>query len=321
MALSAFIFSWQIKAISSPGFIKSVFNDAKIYEQITGLTDTLSNQSQSDFYFVALMKTFTRSIDQELAQKQLNNFIDNFYLYMNDKASLDKVELDLKAIKSDFVSKWPQIAPQVFYEEYLQLPICPNVDFNKEAFLASTQITCQTSALTEANFKDMVSKADIVEFTNSIPDKITLQELLKENNGAERIKDSLKIFSGMLIISFFVLIIALAGIIFFTWPDYRSILNKIGWSTFLASLPAILTSLLANNGLKNLQILASSAETSKITALLSPTITVLNNNLLLTIVRLPIIICAVGIFLLILSLFIPKTEEKIIPPGFEVKPG
>lgn len=321
LALTAFVFCAQIKILASPNFIKSVLSDAKIYDQINNLADELSIDS-NDFSYVALIKTFSRSIDKNVAQKEIENFIDNFYAYLLDKAEPGSIKLDLKNVKSNFVAKWPILAPGIFAEEYQKLPVCDATVSSKEAFLSSQKITCKSNEISSSDFSEIIRNANISDFNNSIPDQITLQELInKKDSDLIKIKNFLNYTFKIYNISLIILILSLMGIVVFTFPDYRSIFMKVGWSSFIITLPTVIITYFNSMGSSLMQTIIANPETNKVAAIFAPVIDTFSKNLFSAIIKIPLILCIIGLVLLILALFIPKMESKVLPPGFETKPN
>lgn len=321
LTLTLFIFSWQIKTLANPLFLKSVLNDAKVYDQISTLGNNLNVKTADDFNFVALVKTFTKSIDKTLAKKQIESFIDNFYLYLLDKTDQNSVAIDLREIKNNLNSKWPVLAPQIFSEEYQKLPACTTENVTKEGLLKSSQIKCQSNAISSGDFSEIIRLANLSAFNKSIPDRITLQDLLKQNSyNLNNIKNFLRFIFILYPVSLVFLIISLIGIVMFSWPDFRSILAKIGWSTFIITFPTFIILFFTDTGAKFLKALTEAPEANKLSAIFAPLISALSKNLITAIIKLPLILCIISICLLILVIFIPKIETKVIPSGFESKP-
>jgi len=315
VALTVFVFSFQIKILVNPEFLKSALNQAKIYDQINTISENIPENN--DLSFNGFIKTFTLSIDKDLAKTEIEKFIDDFYSFLLGKKDLNSVQLDLTKVKADFKKNWTNLAPQIFADEYQKLPLC-QTNLTPEQYLASTQITCRNEQISKTQFAEIVKTADISSFEKSIPDKITLQDIVNKNTqDLVQLRSFINLVFNLYIISFIILFISLIGIVLFAYPDIRSMFSKVGWPTFILNLPTIILMYFSNKNADFLKSIISNQDSNKIATAFTPLLEALSQNLFQTLIKLPLILCFVGLLLLIVSFFLPKIEEKVVPPGFE----
>lgn len=313
VSLVVFIICWQFNTLTQPKFLKNVLAKANVYNQLDSFANNLQTSgNQTDFTNTAFIATFIKTLDKNEIQKQIESFIDQFYVFLKNKSTADNVALDLRPIKDKFTKKWPKLAPTVFSEQYNQLPSCSGQVNND-------QITCKNADLNSADLAKVIGQTDTANFLQSIPDQITLAELFKESQDLNRLKTTLQVVNIIYLISLILIVLSLIGIVTFSWPDYRGMMLSIGVSTFILTLPTVLLLYFGKSGGNLLQANLASNLTADTAAVFNPMIKSLTESLFNALIKLPFWFSLIGLLLLISGLFMPKMEEKVTPPGFENK--
>jgi hypothetical protein len=223
-------------------------------------------------------------------------------------------------MKDTFIAKWPVLAPKIYAEEYSKLPKCGVEATDLQSQLEAGTLNCQSDSLKTTDVAALIQSADIGSISQTIPDEIDLKDTFQKNiQTIERIRSTFKILNVLYFLSLVLMLLSLLLIIVSVYPDTRSLARKIGWPMLIICGPVVLLDIFSNQTIDFLKNFMTDATTIQVSALVNPIFNIINKTIVNATIEVPLILALGGVVLLIVSIFIPKNDPKIIPPGFDNK--
>ena len=315
--LSLFLLTWQTKIMSDPIFLTKTLKQANVYEKIPEAIGNIQMEGNNTLNYVGFIKTLVKTTKPEQIQSMIEKSIYSATSYLKGEIGNDAAIIDFKDIKKSFIAGWSKTAPSIYTSTYGQLKICSSAIKALGQDGQTNPITCQASDLSAEKLSSIVSQSDPVQLVNSIPDSIYYKDLNPNNLSLlEKIKTGFKYNNTVYLASIVGSILMILLIIGLGFPDWRSILGHLGWPLILTAGPIYLTNLFGKQGISLLDSFWKFDESSLTGQIIKPILTSINQNISSTTMQITAILFFAGVVMLITSLFIPKFEPRVIPPGF-----
>lgn len=318
--LSLFMFTWQIKVLTSPSLFISALSSSHIYDRLPALADQLEPNDKTNLNLVAIIKTFAASIDPKVVQTETEKFITDFMSYLTNKSDNLDIKYNIKSMKDKFIAHWPVLAPKIYTEEYSKLPKCGANTTDLQTQPEAGTLNCQSDTLKTTDMAALIQSADIAGISRTIPDEIDMKETFQKNiQSIEKIRSTFKILNFLYILSLVLMLLSLVLIIVSVYPDTRSLARKIGWPMLIICGPIVLFDIFSGQTIDFLKNFMTDTTAIQVSALVNPVFNVINQKIVDATIKIPLIFALGGVLLLIVSIFIPKNDPRIVPPGFENK--
>ncbi len=323
--LNTFIIATQIRALSNPKFLLTIFKASEILTQVSQSVDAMAEaqrkEGKANLNSIALTKAIVLSIDPALLEAETNKTMTIFLDYVQGRSKTLDASINLVPWKKSFQEKWPVIAPATFKTEYEKLPPCPEGEAPQKTEDGQMIINCKSSSLTAEAVGESARAADLSEFFKIVPDQFSLNTFATQNKAVlERIRLGFSVLNLVFWVSLVLSILSVAGLVALGWPNFRAIAGWLGWIFVIVSALPLSLEIFS----RKIIALLEGAFTAKLDPALSQIILTLLDNLAGQTVRATILVVAaifgLGVILVILSFVLPKYEQKITPPGFEKSP-
>jgi len=178
----------------------------------------------------------------------------------------------------------------------------------------SKPITCQSADLSTSQLAALIGQSNPNDLIKSIPNSLSLTQIAQNP-----IFNQVKLFYNLIDIGFWasLILIIICTILLITieWPELKIIFRALGWPLVIISAPILLTALTtikSSDIISNLWINPQTVTGNIVQAVLPS----LSQGIINSMINIPTSFFIVGLILVITSFFIPQTEAKVIPPGF-----
>lgn len=312
--LSVFILICEVKTISHPEFLKQTLSETQTYSRIPSLVK--SDVSSPNFNNNSIISYSAQAISSANWQSLTEKTIDGIFLILNSNPGGESTILDLKPAKSQFIANWQSLAPRIYLEQYLKLPVCPTIAspiLNNN----NQNITCQSADLSPSQLTTIIRASDPKVVLKTIPDELNLS-MIEQNKKFKLVQFVYRAINLLFWVCLGLLLVIGVLIAALNWPNPRTIFRSLGWPLALAAGPMFLIDFLALRSPKILGLVWAQPN-SMLGPIFNSLAESINQSIAKSVINISLTFLLMGLILLVASIFMPSLEPNITPPVFKNK--
>lgn len=320
--ISAFISLWEIRSLIKPesNFLPKVLAQAGFYENVDELASSIfqNPNQESNPQTEILIKLISSSLEPAYLKSEVEKNYQPFLSYLDRKSTKPEVVFDLRPCKNVLRQNAPKKIEDYVAETIDKLPVCEK-DIIPTDQKEQEMPACVPQNTTPEDYKQQIVKNfSLDELLTNIPDQYNLATDLKD---PEKTFEKTKLIFLIIKIGFWgnlILSLILIGLLYLLCrPWWRAFFSWTGWALIFPTGSMILLNFIADSMQKITFEQINTIQNQKLFLYLQPLFDKIIENTLALSYRLCGIILGLGIILVIISFFLPKSPPvpKSTPPA------